>query len=246
LAPRVLTDISTPVLSYSQFDDLIYETQRKLDSEVNQESPLVVQPEDALSRIASLLLRIRGPSHLSQIVGLFAANPVPAVRARIRTFYIDYLTRPLDILSAPTPSGVESLQLFSLVLSRFHDFLPHFEPPEQIELLEAVSKLLLLVSPDPQQLEDKKDKKEKKEKRDILPFVVYEAVATACSATLSSCISRRIPQDVILSFARDVLTKAIAIAKNVARMSRKTHTQLSSNVIYIGILLPFIAALGHS
>ncbi|KAH0794858.1 phosphatidylinositol 4-kinase [Histomonas meleagridis] len=226
-------DFSTPALSYTQLDAKIMELYQKFNDDVNNvsvyETNNKTSEEREIEKVMRLIRGCQTPKQVNQIVNLLSNSKFPITAMKVRDHLLDVMTRPSYFSSTS-----ESHIYFQLFIPELHRFLIYFSREDQSNFLEALSNLIVCVSPNPQKLN---------EKGSVPSFQSYEAVANCCTSVLRKCFEINYPQDLILKFSKSILSSILTVSVNIAEVSRIMHSQFSSNFIYIGSFFPFVSEL---
>ena len=212
--------ISTSIYSFQNLDELIQNTYRKLHPLISHSnSDLNASPEEReLDKVNRLLPRIKTQQNINQALLFFTSSQFQIIKNRYREYFLGLFLRQSE-------RNNPELAVFD-VIQEFHRFFPHFKEEDQVELLDALSSLLLQVSSNAGS-------------SSVPNISEYTATIKACSATLKKCIKIHFPKDLTIDYVKSILQISIKIASNLSTLSRK----LSSNAVFIGEFLPFIAEL---
>lgn len=227
-------EVSTSLFPLTKLDALLVEQYRRFHPTISHSgSDSTSSPEEhELERVQRIMRNIRNKQSLNMIIDQLSSTTFPLIIDRIRTFFLDFLLRPFEILERTSDSNqLDQHTHYIIVITEFHRALPYFKQADQIELLEALANLILLFAPDINS------------SRKCPSFDIYASACSACENALKICISNKFPQNLLLVFVKQVLSNAITIAINVAAVARANHNGLSSNAGYVGELLPFIATI---
>ncbi|KAK8900251.1 hypothetical protein M9Y10_002574 [Tritrichomonas musculus] len=213
--------LSTSIYSFQALDEVIAAKYQKFHPKISgSSSDLFQPPEDReIEKVNRLLSRLKNQQQLNQLRNILETTQFATVRNRMNDFFLTLFLRPSERETISIPADT--------IILEFHRFFPFFEEEDQVELLDALSSVLLQVSPS-------------ESKSDSPPNMqTYKAVVNGCILTLKRCIKINFPTQLTIVFIKSVLQNSIKIASNLSQRSKS----LISNTDYIGEFLPFIAEI---
>lgn len=211
--------VSTSIYSYQELDDMIALKYQKIHPKISESSSETFQPPETteLGKVNRILTRLKNQQQLNQLLSILEFTQFSAVKSKLNDFFLRLFLHPSERDSISIP--------FETILLDFHRFFPYFEEEDQVELLDALSTMLLQVSPS--------------EGQDESSLPLYQLTIHVCTLILKKCIKINFATNLTITYVNSILQDSIKIASAVSQTKKK----LIKKAVYVGEFLTFASEI---